>query len=319
MAELGRGSLRNVSPDSIEKNPENPRLYFRPEELNSLQQSIAKYGIRVPLAVYEGKNARFVLIDGERRWLSAKKLNLKTVPVLVYPRPSELDNLLLMYNLHALREQWDYFTIASRIPRIRELYREQRGQYPSERVLIELTGLTQGQLRRCKDILGLPEKYKNILADELKLPKQRQDLSEDFFIEMERALRSVEIHFPDTILDKNGVRDTLIEKYRAKNITNVIEFRKLAKMATAPRTLDVEPADVARAIKRVFNPKDKVGIESAFQATVETRLAEHRATIGLESAAAYLEELVESGAAISGDLRKTIVRVRKLIDRLLGG
>ena len=102
------GVLKHIAPDQIERNPENPRLFFRPDEMNTLQASIAQWGIRVPLSVYESRKGRYVLIDGERRWISAKKLNLSSVPALVYEKPTVLENLLLMYNIHALREQWDY-------------------------------------------------------------------------------------------------------------------------------------------------------------------------------------------------------------------
>lgn len=76
------GTLRQISPDDIDRNPDNPRLIFRQQEMESLLVSIDRHGIQVPIAVYrEGKTYR--LIDGERRWRCAKKLNLKTIPALV--------------------------------------------------------------------------------------------------------------------------------------------------------------------------------------------------------------------------------------------
>ena len=60
------GKLAQLSPRKIDRNPENPRLIFRQEEMESLMVSIDTYGIQVPLTVYqEGKAYR--LIDGERR------------------------------------------------------------------------------------------------------------------------------------------------------------------------------------------------------------------------------------------------------------
>src|SRR6266704_3472830 len=135
MPELSpHGRLKHIPPDSIEKNPENPRLFFRQEEMEQLLSSIDEIGIQVPLAVYEA-GGRYHLIDGERRWRCALKLNLKTVPALVQERPSTLQNLLLMYNIHALREQWDYFTIASKLHRISELFEEERRHVPTEQEL----------------------------------------------------------------------------------------------------------------------------------------------------------------------------------------
>ena len=60
-------NVRLIPPTQLEKNPENPRLIFRQEELEALEDSIAKQGILVPLTVYED-GRHFYLLDGERRW-----------------------------------------------------------------------------------------------------------------------------------------------------------------------------------------------------------------------------------------------------------
>ena len=75
MAELRAPQrLRLISPSEIKPNPENPRLVFRQEEMESLMLSIDRHGIQVPLTVYEDGD-HFTLLDGERRWRCAKKLN----------------------------------------------------------------------------------------------------------------------------------------------------------------------------------------------------------------------------------------------------
>ena len=118
-----QGKLSHISPRDIARNPDNPRLIFRQEEMESLMVSIDTHGIQVPLTVYrEGHGYR--LIDGERRWRCARKLNLSSIPAIVQEKPTELENLLLMYNIHALREQWDYYTIASKLTRVIALFFE---------------------------------------------------------------------------------------------------------------------------------------------------------------------------------------------------
>ena len=65
------GRLKQVPPEQISRNPENPRLIFRQEEMENLMFSIDKLGVQVPVTVYqEGK--KFYLIDGERRWRCAR-------------------------------------------------------------------------------------------------------------------------------------------------------------------------------------------------------------------------------------------------------
>jgi ParB family transcriptional regulator, chromosome partitioning protein len=91
--------LKQVPPDKIQRNDDNPRLIFRQGEMEKLLASIDEFGIQVPLSVYQDGEI-YRLIDGERRWRCALKLNLKTVPVVIQEKPSPLANLLLMYNIH---------------------------------------------------------------------------------------------------------------------------------------------------------------------------------------------------------------------------
>ena len=51
-ASLKRRKLAHLAPGEIDKNPENPRLIFRQEEMESLLVSINEHGIQVPLTVY---------------------------------------------------------------------------------------------------------------------------------------------------------------------------------------------------------------------------------------------------------------------------
>ena len=51
--------------ESIQPNPENPRLIFRQEDLEALEESIASQGILVPLTVYRSRS-QYIILDGER-------------------------------------------------------------------------------------------------------------------------------------------------------------------------------------------------------------------------------------------------------------
>lgn len=140
--------LKQIPIDLIGPNPENPRIVFRQEELDSLLISIKRIGIQVPISVYED-GERYVLIDGERRWRTARKLNHKTIPAIIQEKPTTLKNLLLMFNIHSLREQWDLFTIANKITKLIDLLAAELGHRPNEIELSEQTGLSRGKIRRC--------------------------------------------------------------------------------------------------------------------------------------------------------------------------
>jgi ParB/RepB/Spo0J family partition protein len=180
--------LKLLSPDKIRPNPENPRIIFRHEEMESLMLSISKLGVQVPVTVYKD-GTDYYLLDGERRWRCSKKLNLKEIPALIQEKPTQLQNLLLMYNIHALREQWDYYTIATNLRRIIDLFKEERGHSPNEIELSEETGLTRGQIRRCHLLINLPNRFQDMLLKELELPKAQQKLTEDFLLKWSALLK----------------------------------------------------------------------------------------------------------------------------------
>jgi ParB family chromosome partitioning protein len=316
--DISTTKLRDIPTEKIQRNPENPRLFFRSEELSSLMSSINRYGIQVPITVYQ-EGDKYILIDGERRWRCASKLNIKRMPALILPRPSLLDNLLLMFNIHALREQWDYLTIATKLPNVISLFSADNGREPNELELSELTGLTRGQIRRCRLLLDLPSKYKTQLLDELALPKQRQKLSEDFFIEMEKALKTVQKRIPTAIKNLDNVRETLIGKFRAGVIDNVTDFRKLSKIATSIKSLGVREAQARKAVKEIFSPSNQVSIDQVYSEHFEFRYDERKVVLSIESLTAYLEETISEDELLPVG-RDVIVQLRKLkrlVDKVL--
>jgi len=315
-----RSQLKELPPSKIKRNSDNPRLYFRGEEMDTLTASIRRYGIQVPVTVYaEGKH--FVLLDGERRWRCATKLNLSAIPALVKKKPSRLNNILLMFNIHALREQWDYLTIAHKLPDVISLFeKENKGRTPTESELNELTGLTRGQIRRCSYLLKLPTKYRVLLEKELALPKQMQKLSEDFFIEMERALKTVQHRLPTAIEDIDKARDALIGKFRKEIIGNITDFRMLSKIATSIKNLGIKEAKAEKALSEIFNPKSRTSIAEVFEEQFEMRYDERKVLISVDSIYEYLEQSLEgdSDVQVSKELRDKLSRLRGVIGRLLG-
>jgi ParB family transcriptional regulator, chromosome partitioning protein len=257
--------LQEIEVDRIERNPDNPRIVFRPAELETLQESISRYGVQVPISVFK-KGKRFILIDGERRWRCSLKLNRKTIPALVQAEPDPLTNLLLMFNIHALREQWDLLTIAVKLPRAIELLERRLGRKAKESDIAAETGLSRAMIRRCKLLIELPRKYIQELLEELKKPKGQQRLTEDLFIEMERALKTVERAMPDVIENKNEVRDTLIEKYKNGTIKDITDFRYLPRIAKAEK-VNADVRSASQSLRKIFS-HNKYSIEDAYNSTV---------------------------------------------------
>lgn len=311
------GRLRDIPPAKIMRNPENPRLFFRGEEMDTLLKSIKRYGVQVPITVY-AEGDHYVLIDGERRWRCATKLNFKSIPALVQSKPSPLDNLLLMFNIHALREQWDYLTIAKKLPVVIERFADENDREPNEIELSDITGLTRGQIRRCRYLLELPADYREILENELELPKKAQKLSEDFFIEMERSLKTVYARLADELPPIDIARDALIDKFRAGKIKAVTDFRMLSKIATSIENLDVRENKAAQAIKEILDRRTRTGIADVYAEHFEVRYDERKVRLNVDSIYEYLNWSIEQdefdfGATLVDRLRE----LRDLIDQVL--
>ena len=224
-----------------------------------------------------------------------------------------------MYNIHALREQWDYYTIASKLARVIQLFEDQHNYTPKESELSEATGLTRGQIRRCRSLLDLPEHYKEILLQELALPKSKQKLSEDFFIEMERSLKAVTKRLPEYEGQLNDIRDTLIKKFRNNTISAVTDFRQMSKIATAIDNLDIAKKIAKRSLDRVFDPRNKTGIREAYENTVGFEYDERRASFQVQALTEFIDDAFESGEKQEFDkvflsqLNELYKRLKKLL------
>ncbi len=78
----GVSGAREVSVNSIQPNPEQPRRAFDPESLQALADSIAAHGVLQPVVVVED-GAGFILVAGERRLRAVAMLGLATIPAIV--------------------------------------------------------------------------------------------------------------------------------------------------------------------------------------------------------------------------------------------
>jgi ParB family chromosome partitioning protein len=71
-----------VAVDAIQRNPRQPRIHFKEEELAELAASIREHGVIQPLIAIPKPDGKFILIAGERRWQAAQRAGLRTVPVI---------------------------------------------------------------------------------------------------------------------------------------------------------------------------------------------------------------------------------------------
>lgn len=94
------GSIIEISIDSIEVNPFQPRTYFNEESLQELADSIKELGIIQPITVRKLKGNNFQLVSGERRFRASKAIGLETIPAYVrIAKDQEMLEMALVENI----------------------------------------------------------------------------------------------------------------------------------------------------------------------------------------------------------------------------
>jgi ParB family chromosome partitioning protein len=108
LGDLPEGHIFQLEINSIEPNPQQPRVDFNEIALEELAESIKEHGIIQPLVVNKfeevtpaGTQVKYYIIAGERRWRAAAIAGLPTVPAII--RETQDDNrrleLALVENL----------------------------------------------------------------------------------------------------------------------------------------------------------------------------------------------------------------------------
>jgi len=308
-------TVRLVAPATIQKNPENPRLIFRSDELASLEKSIKEQGILVPLTVYEDKSY-FVILDGERRWRCATKLGLARVPVIVQPKPDRLQNIMMMFAIHKARADWDPLPTAMKLDQLRGVLEERYGRAPTEIELAAAASMDRGEVRRNLRILALPERYKRELMAELEKPRPQQTLTVDNILESVKGASSLRKRDIITASEERQLSEALVDKFRRRKLSSTVEPRLLPKMSRAVERGDVSVQAARTAIKRLVEDPDYT-VKTAYSRVVEISDLTHGAETQAERLATRLQELQEREVEVSGGLRTSLLSLRRLISSIL--
>lgn len=310
-----KDTVRLVDPSKLVKNPENPRLIFRQEELDALQSSIATQGILVPLTVYED-GTRYVLLDGERRWRCSLKLGLPTVPVIVQPKPDRLTNIMMMFAIHNARRDWDPLPTALKLQALEKEFSRRHKRSPTETELAGLASLSRGEVRRLKKLLALPEEYREELLLELEKPRHQQEISVDHVLETTKgveALRRSDVLKPS---EEDALRKVILTKFRNKVIDNTVAPRMLVRIARAVTRREV-PAARARSVIEQLKSEPKYSIQDAFRDSVEQADFEHSVEHLAHRLSERLQEHVERRYRVSSSLREALQTLQKTLLRVL--
>ena len=306
---------RDIPTKSIRPNPSNPRLYFNEQSLDVLRTSIQEVGVLVPIIVYESESEPgvHILLDGERRWLCAQELGLVDLPAHVMVEPDPLDNLLLMFNIHAVREDWPLISVALSLRKVIEESGEER-----ESRLAERTGLTRSTVRRAKRLLSLPEHELDLIRAEAHLPRHEQIHREDLYLEIEAAESVLRNGFPE--IAQKYSREKLIRQFARKreeeSLVAVTDFRKVGRIVQAADLELIPREELLDSLEQLIDDPSLTP-DNLLNGLM---LPSARQTVAVTRSKALLDVLrsYDVEVALAADFRQTLIDLRVEIDSLLG-
>lgn len=252
---MAKSELALINPRKIRANDDNPRHIFDSDDLADLEKSIKEVGVLVPLIVHPDKLKKnhFVLLDGERRLRCARKLQLQEVPVNINAPPDRLQNILLMFNIHNVRTNWELVPTALKLDMIIKLYTIKSKKTPTNGVLSKITGMSAIRVSECKRILGFNKKYIDMALH----PNPDRRIRGDFFSQLALPLEKLEENYPEIIkkYTKDGIIEIMIKKYREGTIVNIIsEFRTLKKIISSSKK-GVDKKIIKKSINKFLQSK----------------------------------------------------------------
>ncbi|MCX7770523.1 MAG: ParB/RepB/Spo0J family partition protein [Proteobacteria bacterium] len=221
-AEMGLEVIE-IDPEKIEPNPYQPRKQFNQEKLNELVQSIKTQGIIQPLIVTKGREDKYTLVVGERRWRAAKILGLKTVPVIV----KEMNNKQIMESAlieNIQREDLNPIELAHAYKKLVDEFK-----YTQEE-LSEIVGRSRSSIANVLRLLRLPE-HMQIAIQENKITEGHG-----------RALLAIEDE------DK---REKLFRKMLSEKVT----VREAEKRVKVRKEKDITIQDLENRLSSIFQTR----------------------------------------------------------------
>jgi ParB/RepB/Spo0J family partition protein len=226
--------VKEILTDELFANPHNPRVLFDKLPMDVLCDSIRRVGILVPLTVYwESAKKRYVILDGQRRWMCAKHVGLRNVPVNQVSEPSLVQNIVTMFQIHKLREDWELMPTALKV----QLLINEIGD-KNEARLSALTGLDEAVIVRCKKLVSYDREFQDMMLD----PDPARRVKADFFIELYPVIHDRDVTSFDWFSPKKFVRQ-MLGKYleEPRTIKAVTDFRVVKQHITNARRIKALP------------------------------------------------------------------------------
>ncbi|WP_419940472.1 ParB/Srx family N-terminal domain-containing protein, partial [Candidatus Palauibacter sp.] len=193
---------------------------------------------------------RYTILDGQHRWMVARQLELEMVPVNQVAEPSLVQNIVTMFQIHKLRQDWELMPTALKLEVLIKKLQER-----NPKKLGALTGLAAAVVVRCKKLLTFSRRYQDLMLD----PDPRKRVKADFFIEV-YAVRMDRLVNSFRWFQRDAFTDRMLHRYTHKlGIKAVTDFRTIKQHITNARRANQEERFEQRF--REFVDDEELGIE----------------------------------------------------------
>lgn len=161
------GEFFDVPVELIDASPFQPRLNFDEGELEALAASIDELGLSNHVILRRKTDGRYELIGGERRLRAIKILGRQSVTASVRNVDDGRAAVLAVTDNTARKNLSDY-EMGKGFDRLLNLPVGEGGAPPvrSKREIARISGISEGQVRRCLQFLALPSAALEILEKE---------------------------------------------------------------------------------------------------------------------------------------------------------
>jgi hypothetical protein len=237
--------------------------------------------------------------------------------VIVQPKPERLQNIMMMFAIHNTRKEWDPLPAAYKLRDLEGEFKKRMSRLPSEKELAELASLTLGEIRRLKNLLGLPEDYRKQLMKELEKPPSEQVITADVVLEATRGAAALKKRAVIDDKEEDDLRRAIIDKYRSKVILSGVAPRQLARIGRAVDRDEIS-TDVARRVTKRLIDEPGYSIDNAFSDSVAVLDLEHSMEVLAGRLNNNLKEHQQKQSDLGPSLRAALQDLVSTIRDLIG-
>ncbi len=205
--------LKKLPVEKIAPNPYQPRKFFDGNAINSLAESIAKYGVIQPITVRHTESG-YELVAGERRLRAARMAGLSEIPCIII-KAGERKSAQLAMTENLQRCDLDIFEEAQALERLLSTGNMTQAQLAQELCMSQSTVANKLRLLRLdenqRSIIrkyGLSERHARAL---LRVPPEKRQSAAEHIGKNGMSVTGAE-EYVDTLLCTRMARSALEEK-----------------------------------------------------------------------------------------------------------